>query len=242
MSGVNCTRRNSTPIARANALATSVLATPGHAFEQQMTADGHRREQHLDHAVLADDDLANLPHHAIAQLVHVVLPSCCDKRETSRPSASAASSSVGGCQIAARSASEYPSAIAARSISSSGASGRRCARRATCARAHCCIGVERAARIAGAFERDGERRARIRPAAGGSSRAAGRADRTGGSATTRARPRRPRALRAPASTASGSRRARGARRSRAPLRRTRPAGSRRRRARARTPRCRRVAR
>jgi hypothetical protein len=29
MSGVNCTRRNSQPIARANAFASSVLATPG---------------------------------------------------------------------------------------------------------------------------------------------------------------------------------------------------------------------
>ena len=79
------------------------LGDAGHAFEQQVAADGHRREQHLNDAVLADDDLANLSHHTVAELVHVVLPSCCDKRETSWPSASAASSSVGGCQSAARS-------------------------------------------------------------------------------------------------------------------------------------------
>ena len=59
------------------------LGDTGNAFEQQVAADGDRREQHLDDAVLTDDDLADLSHHAIAQFVHVVLPSSCDKRETS---------------------------------------------------------------------------------------------------------------------------------------------------------------
>ena len=74
MSGVNCTRRKSTPMARANAFATQRLGDAGNAFEQQVAADGRRREQHLDHAVLADDDLADLLHDAVAQLVHVGTP------------------------------------------------------------------------------------------------------------------------------------------------------------------------
>ena len=42
------------------------LRDAGHAFEQEVAADGDRGEQHLDHAVLTDDDLANFPHHAVA--------------------------------------------------------------------------------------------------------------------------------------------------------------------------------
>ena len=61
------------------------LGDAGNALEQEMTADGDRGEQHLDHAVLADHDLAHFTHHAIAKLVHGVLPSSCDKRETISP-------------------------------------------------------------------------------------------------------------------------------------------------------------
>ncbi len=53
------------------------------AFEQQVAADGDRREQHLDDAVLTDDDLADLLHDPIAKFVHTGLLSSCDKRETS---------------------------------------------------------------------------------------------------------------------------------------------------------------
>ena len=82
MSGVNCTRRKSTPIARAN-VRDERLGDAGNAFEQQVPADGDRGEEHLDHAVLTDDDLADLLHDAIAQFVHAWLLSACDKRETS---------------------------------------------------------------------------------------------------------------------------------------------------------------
>ena len=42
------------------------LGDAGHAFEQHVAAGGRTGEQHLDDVVLADDDLADLAHDAIA--------------------------------------------------------------------------------------------------------------------------------------------------------------------------------
>ena len=44
MSGVNCTRRNSTPTARGERVREQRLGDAGHAFEQQVTADARRGE------------------------------------------------------------------------------------------------------------------------------------------------------------------------------------------------------
>ena len=66
MSGVNCTRRKSTPIARANAFGEQRLGDAGRTFEQHVPADRGAREQHLDDVVLTDDHLADLAHDAIA--------------------------------------------------------------------------------------------------------------------------------------------------------------------------------
>ena len=74
MSGVNCTRRNSTPTARANAFASSVFGDAGNAFEQQMTADARRRDHDVDDVILADDDLAHLAHDPVSQFVHAQGP------------------------------------------------------------------------------------------------------------------------------------------------------------------------
>ena len=70
MSGVNCRRRNSMPSARAVALASSVLATPGHALEQHVAAERERGEHVLQRLVVADDDLADLARDAGVQLLH----------------------------------------------------------------------------------------------------------------------------------------------------------------------------
>ena len=59
-SGVNWSRLKSRSSAAASALTSSVLATPGHAFEQDVAADQERGEEARDHAVLADDDLGDL--------------------------------------------------------------------------------------------------------------------------------------------------------------------------------------
>ena len=238
MSGVNCTRRNSTPIARANALATNVLATPGTPSSSRWPPTVTDASMHLDHAVLADDDLANLPHHAIAQLVHVVLPSCCDNCETSATERERGV--VVGGRVPDRGSLRFgvPERdrgavdLFERGVGSEVRAPRDARARPLLHRR------ERVLRIAGAFERHRER-AHVLGARRAAARArAGRVVRTAGSATTRAPPRPRRARAARSSTASGSRRARGSRRSRARLRRTRPAGARRPRARARTRRCR----
>ena len=70
MSGVNCRRRKSIPSARAVALASSVLATPGHALEQHVAAERERGEHVLERLVVADDDLADLARDAGVQLLH----------------------------------------------------------------------------------------------------------------------------------------------------------------------------
>ena len=69
MSGVNCTRRNSTPTAR-RTRRHQRLGDTGHAFEQQVPADARCREHDVDDVVLADDDLADLAHDSVSQLVH----------------------------------------------------------------------------------------------------------------------------------------------------------------------------
>ena len=42
------------------------LGDAGHAFEQDVSADGGAREQYLDDMVLTDDDLAHFVHDAVA--------------------------------------------------------------------------------------------------------------------------------------------------------------------------------
>ena len=114
MSGVNCTRRKSTPTARANAFGEQRLGDAGHAFEQEVAADGRRGEQHLDDVVLADDDLAHLAHDAVSQFVHCKVLSSVT-RATTRPSASTSSVFAGGCHSATISSSVRP--IVARRVS-----------------------------------------------------------------------------------------------------------------------------
>ena len=222
MSGVNCTRRNSTPIARANALASKRLGDTGHAFEQHVTADGRptraaprrrRPGRRRPCGPPAPRDRAARSRRSPIVLRHA--------RRRSRPSASAASSSVGGCQIAARSGSEYPSAIAARSSFFGRCVGPEVRHAARCAPAPTAASARARAPGSCVRSRLTDERAHVfgaRPAAARA--AAGRADRTAGCATTRTRARRRRGSRARPSTASGSRRARGSRRSRARLRRS----------------------
>ena len=226
MSGVNCTRRKSTPIARANALASSVLATPGTPFEQHVAADGGAREQHLDDVVLTDDHLAHLAHDAIPELVHCILPLRPPTRAIARPNARTLASSETGASSAAISSSVQPND--ARRVRDRVVVGGRAepGARAMRARVHRCAAASAPARSC-VRSRLTDSACTYSARAGGRSRAtADRADRSGGRATTRTRAR-------PAATSSerdlpahrGSRRARGSCRSRARLRRTRPAGS-----------------
>ena len=70
MSGVNCTRRNSSPSARATAFATQRLRDARHALEQDVAAHEQRAEDPLDRPLLADGDLRHLGHDPVAQALH----------------------------------------------------------------------------------------------------------------------------------------------------------------------------
>ena len=56
------------------ALASSVLATPGHALEQHVAAERERGQHDLERLALPDDDLADLARDALAELLHRRLP------------------------------------------------------------------------------------------------------------------------------------------------------------------------
>ena len=70
MSGVNCSRRNSSASARAVALAGSSLRHAGDALQQHVTAQRERGQHVLQRLVVADDDLAYLARDAGVQLLH----------------------------------------------------------------------------------------------------------------------------------------------------------------------------
>ena len=242
MSGVNCTRRKSTPIARANAFASSVLATPGTPSSSTcpptaVPASSTSTTWSWPTTTLRTSRTTRSRSSFTASSRRP------PTRATARPNARTLASSVTGASNAAISSSVHPNDRAA----PRDARRRRCcapspARAATRARAHRCAGASAPALIVRAFEADRQRLhvlgARGREVAG----VRGRADRSGGRATTRTRARRPRRAAARSSSDRESRRARGSRRSRARLRGTRPGGSGRPRARVRTRRCRRVPR
>ena len=70
-SGVNWMRLNDRFSARARVLIISVLARPGHAFQQAMAAAEERDQQLFDDVVLADDDLRKLIEDLLAGLAQL---------------------------------------------------------------------------------------------------------------------------------------------------------------------------
>jgi hypothetical protein len=65
-SGVNWIRENCRSSAWARLLTSRVLASPGHADEQAVTAGEQADEQQVDHALLADDAAVQLLDQALA--------------------------------------------------------------------------------------------------------------------------------------------------------------------------------
>ena len=71
-SGVNWMRLKLPRIVRASVFTVSVLARPGHAFDQQVSLREDRHQHALEKVVLADDDPLHLVEDALHQRSDVV--------------------------------------------------------------------------------------------------------------------------------------------------------------------------
>src|SRR5439155_1443938 len=95
-----------------------------HAFEQDVTADGDRRQQELDGLVLADDDLRDLRRDPLVELLQRLRPR--SSRASARPAARTSAGARGVPRAAPSSSSPRPSPEpAARTEAWSASSGRR---------------------------------------------------------------------------------------------------------------------
>ena len=93
------------------------LGDARHSFEQHVTADRRRGEQHVDDMVLADHHLRDLGDDAVPQLPHSCsLPVDCSTRLSARPTASTESSVI-GASTASISSSDIPNACPRRANS-----------------------------------------------------------------------------------------------------------------------------
>ena len=227
MSGVNCTRRKSTPIARANAFASSVLATPGTpssstcpptviaASSTSTTSSCPTTTLRTSRTTRSRSSFTSLSHRR------------CDSRDD-EPAQRERRLVVGRRDARSQRAPLRCSRARSRPgrAAQPSASGGRCAAPRDAIARPLLHRRERVLGIVCAFERDRQRVARTRPGPVAGRARVGRAARSDARATTRTRARRRRAARARPSTRSGARPRPRLRRSRAHPRRTRPAASR----------------
>ena len=192
MSGVNCTRRKSTPIARAYALASSVLATPGTPSSSTwpptvVAASSTSTTWSWPTTTLRD--LARRPGR-VARSRRPPVAAVDARRARARARARPRRSSPAPSSAAISASSQPSAACRARDLVVGRRRAAAPARVAMRSRAHCCTRRERAGGVARALQRDRQRAHVLGARAAGGRVLAGRADRSGARATRRTRARR----------------------------------------------------